>query len=117
MPIKKNKAKTTTKTRKNIFTGRTRTVTKTTDAKGNKVKDVIVKRKDGSLAKSKYKAKTSAGSEKVKLSYNRKGTGTKMKSVDKAKDGTRTVSKTNFKTGKSSFKVNGKEYISNKKKK
>ena len=57
MPVKKkdDKKKTTTKTRKNILTGRTRTVTKTKATKGSKAtKSVVVKRKDGTVAKTKH---------------------------------------------------------------
>tara|TARA_R110000751_G_scaffold87320_4_gene173134 strand:- start:71 stop:502 length:432 start_codon:yes stop_codon:yes gene_type:complete len=112
------KEKKTTKTRKNILTGRTKTITKTTDAEGRTTKAIEKKRKDGTLVKTKTKYKGVKGdsTKKVKTTstYDKQGKAKKSKYIEVQGDNERTVMKDNWKTGKTSYKVDGKERMDKK---
>ena len=84
---------TTTRTRKNILTGRTRTVSKTSGTKGSKAtKKVTVKRKDGSTAKTKTIIKGQNNRKNIVMGEKGKGKSPTHKTTTKyKKDGSSTT--------------------------
>ena len=88
---------TTTRTRKNILTGRTRTVSKTTGTKGSKgTKEVTVKRKDGTTAKTKTVIKGRSNRKNVVMGEKGKGKSPTYKTTTKyKKDGSSTTKNVN----------------------
>jgi len=83
---------TKTRTRRNILTGRTRTVSKTSGTKTNKgSKKVTVKRKDGTTAKTKTVFKGVNNRKNIVMGEKGKGSSPKFKTITKyKKDGSST---------------------------